>query len=137
MNKTAVFLCGSVFGAAVAMATVALAGTELDPVKLSPQLYTVRLDNDHVRVYEYRIAPGVKDPMHSHPHGLMYVLAGGTMRSTSRAGVVSDVDVKAGDVIWRESVSHSLENIGRSEVHALSVELKPAPPGPAARGGQG
>ena len=124
MNKPTLFLCGSVFGAAVAIASVALAGPELDPVKLSPQLYTVRLDNDNVRVYEYRITPGVKDPMHSHPHGLMYILAGGKMRSSSPSGIVSDVEMKTGDVIWRESVSHSLENIGSSEVHVLSVELK-------------
>ena len=124
MNRTSFFLCGAAFGAAVAIAGVALAETELDPVKLSPQLYSVRLDNDHVRVYEYRITPGVKDPMHSHPHGLMYVIAGGKMRTTSPAGTASDVELKSGDVVWRESLSHALENIGSSEVHVLSIELK-------------
>jgi len=124
VNKTTLFASGTLLGAAVAIAGMALAGTELDPVKLSPQLYTVRLDNEHVRVYEYRIGPGVRDPMHSHPHGLMYIIGGGRMRSTSPAGVASDADLKAGDVIWRESLSHSLENIGTSEVHVLSVELK-------------
>ncbi|MGH9642715.1 MAG: hypothetical protein ACRD3Q_09830 [Terriglobales bacterium] len=76
MNRTALFLCGSIFGAVTAVATVAIAQTETDPLKLSPQLYTARFENDRVRVYEYRAKPGVKDPMHSHPAGLVYILAG-------------------------------------------------------------
>lgn len=124
MNKPLLFACGTLLGAAIAVAGLAVAQAELDPVKLSPQLYTVRLDNEHVRVYEYRIRPGVKDPMHSHPHGLMYIIEGGTMRSTSPAGATSEAQLKAGDVIWRERLSHALENVGASEVHVLSVELK-------------
>lgn len=37
----------------------------LDPVALSPQLYSVRFENDRVRVLEYRLKPGGKEPMHS------------------------------------------------------------------------
>ncbi len=133
MNGTTFFICGSIFGAAAAIATVAIAQTEMDPLKLSPQLYTARLENDRVRAYEYRIKPGVKDPMHSHPPGLVYVLAGGQLRSTSPEGVVSELKLQRGDLIWRNGVSHSLENVGSSEVHALSVELKPCAVGPVAR----
>jgi quercetin dioxygenase-like cupin family protein len=133
MNGTALFICGSIFGATAAIATLAIAQPEMDPLKLSPQLYTARLENDRVRVYEYRIKPGVKEPMHSHPHGLVYVLAGGKIRSTSAAGVVSETESKAGDLMWREGLSHSLENVGSSEVHALSIELKPCTSDPAAR----
>jgi quercetin dioxygenase-like cupin family protein len=124
VKQSTLFVSGTLLGAAVAVAGMAIASAELDPVKLSPQLYTVRLENEHVRVYEYRIGPGRVDPMHAHPHGLMYIIGGGRMRSTSPGGAVSDADLKAGDVIWRESLSHSLENIGTSEVHVLSVELK-------------
>ena len=124
MHRLTVFLCGSALGVALTIAGIAIAETSLDPVRLSPQLYTVRLDNDQVRVYEYRILPGVKDPMHAHPHGLMYIIGGGRMRSTSPAGVASDVELQAGAVIWREGLTHALENIGSSEVHVLSVELK-------------
>ena len=133
MNATTLFFCGSIFGAAAAIATVAIAQAELDPLKLSPQLYTARLENDHVRAYEYRIKPGVKDPMHSHPHGLVYVLAGRTMRSTSPDGVVSISEPKAGDLTWREGLIHSLENVGSTEVRALSIELKPCTSDSAAR----
>jgi hypothetical protein len=38
-----------------------------DAVKLSPQYYTVKAENDRVRVLEYRLKPGEKEVMHSHP----------------------------------------------------------------------
>jgi beta-alanine degradation protein BauB len=127
-------ICGSIFGATAVIATVAIAQTEMDPLKLSPQLYTARVENDHVRAYEYKIKPGVKDPMHSHPTGLLvYVLAGGHLQNTSPDGAVSELNLKRGDLIWREPLSHSLKNVGNSEVHALLIELKPCAPDPAAR----
>jgi quercetin dioxygenase-like cupin family protein len=133
VNGTALFICGSIFGAASAIAAGAIAHTEMDPLKQSPQLYVARLENDHVRAYEYRIKPGVQDPMHSHPHGLVYVLAGGHMRSTSLDGVVSDNKLQTGDLMWREGLTHSLENVGSTEVRALSIELKPCTSEPVLR----
>jgi hypothetical protein len=42
---------------------LATLGFAQDPVKLSPQYYNVLLDNGHVRVLEYRLKPGEKEPM--------------------------------------------------------------------------
>ncbi|PYJ67167.1 MAG: hypothetical protein DME76_15800, partial [Verrucomicrobia bacterium] len=42
-----------------------------DPVKTSPQYYKVLLENDQVRVLEYRLKPGEKEPTHSHPAGVV------------------------------------------------------------------
>jgi quercetin dioxygenase-like cupin family protein len=52
------------------LATLAFAQ---DPVRLSPQYYNVLLENEHVRVLEYRLKPGEKESMHSHPAGIVYV----------------------------------------------------------------
>jgi len=54
------FVVGSLFGAAAVSAAFALAQSETDPVKLSPQYYTVRIDNDRLRVVEYRLGPGAE-----------------------------------------------------------------------------
>ena len=51
-----------------------------DPVKTSPQYYKVLLENDQVRVLEYHLKAGEKEPMHSHPTGLVYVLSGGKLK---------------------------------------------------------
>jgi beta-alanine degradation protein BauB len=58
------------------VATLAFAGSTptLDPVAISPQLYTVRLENDRLRVLEYRLKPGKEEPMHSHPPGVVFAL---------------------------------------------------------------
>jgi len=57
-----------------------------DSVKTSPQLYKILLDNDQVRVLEFRLKPGEKEPMHSHPAGIVYVLGGATLKFTYTDG---------------------------------------------------
>ena len=53
-----------------------------DPVKTSPQYYKVLLENDQVRVLEYRLKAGEEEPMHSHPAGVLYVLSGAKLKFT-------------------------------------------------------
>jgi len=53
-----------------------------DPVKTWPQYYRVLLKNDQVRVLEYRLKAGEKEPMHSHFAGVVYVLGGGKLKFT-------------------------------------------------------
>jgi len=93
-------------------------------VKLSPQYYAVRLENDRVRVLEYRLKPGEKEVMHSHPASVVQFLSDATLRATLPNGTKSETTVKKGDIVWREPFSHALENIGRTELHVLLVELK-------------
>ena len=99
-----------------------------DPVKLSPQYYSVRFENDRVRVLEYHLKPGEKEVMHSHPSGVVFYLSDATFRTTHPDGVTSDVQVQNGQVLWREVTSHAAENIGQTEAHAYAVELKPGKP---------
>ena len=95
-----------------------------DPVKLSPQFYKVLLDNDQVRVLEYRLKPGEKEVMHSHSPGIVYGFNDTKVRSTLLDGKATESAGTAGSVSWRNSITHALENIGTTEVHALAVELK-------------
>jgi hypothetical protein len=60
MNVLRSFVLGSLFGAAAVSAALAVTQSETDPVKISPQYYTVRIDNDRLRVLEYRLGPGQK-----------------------------------------------------------------------------
>jgi len=63
-----------------------------DPTKLASQLYRVVLNNDCVRVIDYRLKPGEKEPMHSHPSGvLVYYLTDAKMLVTlpARLGKLS------------------------------------------------
>lgn len=97
----------------------------LYPDEVSPQYYALRLENDWVRVLEYRVQPGDREALHSHLPGVVYVMADARFRSTSREGAISESSRMAGDVFWREESTHSAENIGGTEAHGLSIELKP------------
>jgi quercetin dioxygenase-like cupin family protein len=102
------------------------AGTALaqDPVKAAPQAFTEKLNNAQVRVLEYRSKPGQKDGLHSHMPVVLYVISGGKFKNTGSDGKTQDVTYKTGDVLWRDAVTHSGENIGTTEMHAILVEIK-------------
>jgi quercetin dioxygenase-like cupin family protein len=95
-----------------------------DPVKTSPQFYKVLLENDQVRVLEYRLKPGEKEPMHSHPAGIVYVLGGGMLRFSYPDGRTEEKTAAAGETIWRDPVTHAVENTGNSEARAIAIDLK-------------
>ena len=99
--------------------------TTQDPVKVSPQYYVVRFENDRVRVLEFHLKPGEKEAMHSHPAGVVYSLADATIRNGLPDGTTSERSLKAGDVLWREDTTHTGENVGLTEARAIAIELKP------------
>lgn len=107
------------------LATVAFAKPAFqDPVKLSPQLYKVLLDNDQVRVVEWRLAPGGKEPMHSHRPGIVYEFGDGRFKVTTPDGKSEISEGQADTVFWRDDTVHAIENVGTTEGHALAVEMK-------------
>jgi beta-alanine degradation protein BauB len=120
------FTFGVASGAIVATLAFAESTPTLDPVAISPQLYSVRFENDRVRVLEYRLKPGGKEPMHSHPPGVVFALADATVKTTLPNGTVFMYPSHTGDVLWRDAVTHSAENVGRTEAHYYAVELKDA-----------
>ena len=123
MRRLACFAFGIVLGAFAVSAAGRV--TTQDPVKVSPQYYVVRFENERVRVLEFHLKPGEKEGMHSHPPGVVYVLADATIRNGLPDGTSSERSLKAGDVLWRENTTHTGENVGATEARALAIELKP------------
>jgi quercetin dioxygenase-like cupin family protein len=122
MKQAIIFTIGLVCGAVL---TVLYAQQpETDPVKISPQLYKVRFENDRVRVLEYTLKPGEKEPTHSHPAGIIYALSDAKIRGIRQGASPSDASAKTGDVMWREPITHAVENIGTTDVRALAIEVK-------------
>ncbi len=97
-----------------------------DPVKLSPRMYTVLLDNEQVRVLEFRCKPGEKEPMHSHPALVAYSLTASKFKATMPDGKVQDGEAKPGTTVWGDAVTHSWECLGPSEQRTIITELKTA-----------
>ena len=95
-----------------------------DPVEVAPNVYSVLFENEKVRLLQVREKPGDGSSMHSHPDYLVYGLGAGKVQFTSPSGETADVELKAGDVMWRDAEEHATENVGDTDVHALLFELK-------------
>ena len=108
-------------------ASVSCGGQESgeDPVELSPQYYTVRLENDLVRVLDYRLQPGEIEAMHSHSGPfVVHFITDATVRTIALDGTQAETTVYAAAIDWRDPLTHSVENIGDTDLHAVLVELK-------------
>lgn len=101
----------------------ASSAAEEDPVKISPDKYKVILQNRQVRVLEVRLKPGAKSPMHEHPDNVIYVIKGGKVRFTDEKGKSQETELKTGECKFRDHEEHAVENIGKTEIRALNIEL--------------
>lgn len=96
-----------------------------DPTTVNKTVH-IRLDNPRVRVLEATLEPGQREKMHSHPAYVIYVIAGGTVRNHAPDGSTTEATLTAGDVLYREPLTHWAENIGTTPIHLMLVELKDA-----------
>jgi quercetin dioxygenase-like cupin family protein len=95
-----------------------------DAVKVAPDSYKVLLENDQVRVLEARIKQGAKAEMHSHPRSVAICLNDQRLKFTFPNGKSEDADLKRGQTVWLDGISHAVENIGTEDVSSVVVELK-------------
>jgi quercetin dioxygenase-like cupin family protein len=109
------------------LSAMCMAAFAQDPVKTSPQYYKVLLENDQVRVLEYCLKAGEKEPMHSHPAGVAYVLSGATLKFSYPDGRTEEKAAATGETIWRDPVTHAVENTGKTEARAIALDLKKCP----------
>ena len=125
MKTFSVFLAGTLAGIAIT-AFAELPKRKIgDAVRVSPRLYSVRLENDRVRVLDYHLAPGQTEQLHKHPAGVAYIISGGKIKDIGVTGEASEGTLAAGDVHWRDKdVAHAVQNVGETELRALIVELK-------------
>ncbi len=103
----------------------------LDAVVAAPKHHTLVLDNDRMRVLDTRIPAGDVVPVHTHRWpGVYYTIAGGDfVRYDADGKVLLDTRVMGNPVDeparFIESLPpHSIENVGTSEIHLISVEMK-------------
>jgi quercetin dioxygenase-like cupin family protein len=116
---------------AFVIASIAFSGASSvwaqDPVAVNKTV-KVKFENERVRVLEAELPPGVKEQVHSHPAYVIYVLAGGKVRNHAADGKTTETELKTGDVLYREPVTHAAENIGTTTMHFILVELKTSAP---------
>ena len=97
--------------------------TDLDPTRTDPDKYQIILENDRVRILDYRDKPGVKTKPHQHPNSVLVMLSNFRRRLTVGDNV-REVEVEAGQAMWSPAQVHVGENIGTTDTHVIFVELK-------------
>ena len=101
-----------------------LSDTSRDPVVTDGDKYKVVLENERVRVLEYRDSPGQRTTPHYHSDYVLCAVSSFKRKLTLSGGRDAVVEVRAGQVAWGKAQSHIGENIGSSDTHVLIVELK-------------
>ncbi len=97
----------------------------IDPVKISPGIFSILMENEHVRVVQYSLKPGEKDEWHTHPAKSSYVVSGGKLKVHLENGDIILTDEKTGTVSWMDYVGkHYVENIGNTTVTIVFTEIK-------------
>jgi quercetin dioxygenase-like cupin family protein len=113
-----------IFGITVALSILVTRANAQDPAVVNSKTIKVKFENDRVRVLEATLPPGVKEAVHSHPAYVIYVLEGGRYRNYASDGKVTEGELKTGEVLFREPLTHAAENIGDKPLHMILVELK-------------
>jgi hypothetical protein len=97
---------------------------DLDPLKVAGDTHKLLFENRFVRVLEVHVPPGKTEPMHQHGNRVVVYLSDFNTRTTVRGGQPQDNMRKSGSVRWSDPVIHQIENIGKTEGHVISIELK-------------
>ena len=98
-----------------------------DPVKVDPKHYKLLMENDTVRILEFKDEPGHKVPKHSHPPYFVYVMSDAKRLFTDECVTPKTVILKQGETInSKVGVTHCEENVGYTNTHVLVVEFKTA-----------
>jgi len=105
-----------------------------DPAAMYPDNYRVMLENDCVRVMDFRLRAGDTERLHRHPAHVLYVLESFEIEFTFADGSKGMRIAKAGDVLFSNPVAHSPVNRGLTDAHGILIELKNPDACPRPRG---
>jgi len=105
---------------------------ELDALVAAPKHHVLLFENDAVRVFDTRIAPGDRTPLHTQRWPAVYfvVSTSAFIRRDAADCVTLDTRIspsglEPGTAVWGEpQAAHSVENVGETELRVISVELK-------------
>jgi len=98
-----------------------------DAVTSDPRSFRIVLENERVRVLEYRSGPGLGvcgQGMHYHPDRVTVSLTQAKVKVTNAEGRSVIREIPPGHVSYAPAETHSVENIGGSGARIYIIELK-------------
>ena len=123
-KRMAVAACFAVLALLAARAVRPQAQDPLDPLKVAPDTHKLAFENAFVRVLDVRVPPGSIEKRHRHPHGMSVYFTDWTVKVTIDGRPPEVHERKSGTFAWNEAVTHTVENVGKTEGHVLRIELK-------------
>jgi hypothetical protein len=94
------------------------------PSSLHSTAYNVIFEDERINMMQMRLKPGEKITMQSYPDHVVYITGPGKIRFGCSKGPPMDSETKIGEVYWGPAGKHTTENIGKTEINAIVVELK-------------
>jgi quercetin dioxygenase-like cupin family protein len=123
-RKSLVLVAAMIVLAATALLRTQSKDDALDPVRIAPDTHKVAFENTFVRVLDVHVPAGKIEPRHRHPHGLSVYFTDWEAKVTVDGKPPQVNQRKTGTVAWSDAVTHTVENVGKSEGHVLRIELK-------------
>ena len=96
---------------------------KMDSLEVAANVTKLLLENDRVRVLRWTYKPGDVAKQHGHPDNVMYVLKGGKLKVISE-GKAQEFELTEGQTLFSKAEEHEAENIGKTTVDYIVVELK-------------
>lgn len=104
----------------------------LDALKAAPEQHRLLLENEHVRILETKIPPGVTTPVHTHRWAAAhYVVSWSHFVRRDESGAVlldtrqTGFNQNTPQALWGAALpAHTVENVGSDMLHIVSVEVK-------------
>jgi hypothetical protein len=100
------------------------AGDPLDSLKVCKDTQKLVFENQFVRVIDDSIPPGVSEPRHHHPHGVVVYLTDYINEQITDDGKKVQAPRRGGTAVWSEDIVHEVRNAGKTVSHAIRIELK-------------
>lgn len=113
-------VAGSLFSASCAVATTLPGSAHIE----SPEQYQLLLESDSIEVLKMVLKPGEADLWHTHRDETVYFEKGGDLLIRQKGADDFRVSVPDGHVMWHQSWTHQVTNMGTKEVIAIIVESK-------------
>jgi hypothetical protein len=98
-----------------------------DAVSADPRSFRVVVENERVRVLEYKSGPGLSVcgvGAHYHPERVTVSLTGAKVRMTNAEGKPVVRDIPQGHVFFSPAETHTIENVGGFGTRTYIIELK-------------
>jgi len=116
---------GAIVAALLAMRLNSWGQEDLDSLKVCGDTQKLVFENALVRVIDDVIPPGVSEPRHRHPRGVVIVLADAqTETRTSPDSPWRKGMNKFGAVNWSEPTVHEVRNVGVAPTHFIRIDVK-------------